>query len=752
MKTNTFKSKVLDYKIPKQRAEISALVDNVYIEVFDTLNQQVEELAKCRLPKYPLKRYPEKYSTFTKKYFEKYDTQEEAGLWIYYPWRNRLVRTLEKEEFIEVRTNRNKYKITQDEQEILAKKSIGIVGLSVGRSVAVNIAMERIAGKIKLADFDELELSNYNRIQTSLSELGLNKAVSAAREIAEIDPFLEVEIFTEGLTRDNMTDFFQGNGGLNLLIEESDGLDMKILAREEAKKLGIPVLMEASDRCMIDIERFDLEPNRPILHGLVGDLDTEMLSTLKTNEEKMPYMLAIVGIDKLSKRIKASMLEIEQSITTWPQLASAVSMGGGVTADLARRILLDQLHVSGRYYIDVEELISNNTPQEQAADQEEKKESLTPDSAKELLRKKKKTGQPAPDKVLNQIMEAGHWAPSGGNAQPWVFVKKDERLHLFLDKKLGASFLNYKERASLIALGACAQNMYLKAAELGYKAKFKICLHKEHVASLSLKKSKDSPKEDAELAKYIYHRTSNRLITSASKIEEDKLQYIRKTVEAIPGAGLRLFSKPDQKMNIAQVLAAMERIRMLTDAGHKSFIDEMRWTREEALQTGDGVDINTVELTAAEHTGFKIAKDYAAIKLLRDWEKGHGFEKLMLKGIMNSYALGYIYMRKRDKENYFMGGRALENAWIAAAKVNLGFQAQSPSTFLFARYLGLDLTSFKGFEKELPLLRKTFEKELNIQPGEGEIFLFRLFNSPRPQVLSLRRPISNQFINLDKHG
>ncbi len=64
-----------------------------------------------------------------------------------------------------------------------------------------------------------------------------------------------------------MDDFFTGNGKLDLLVEESDGFDIKILSRYKARDLKIPVIMEASDRCMVDVERFDLEPNRSILHG-----------------------------------------------------------------------------------------------------------------------------------------------------------------------------------------------------------------------------------------------------------------------------------------------------------------------------------------------------------------------------------------------------------------------------------------------------------------------------------------------------
>ncbi|MBX9449068.1 MAG: hypothetical protein KL787_04850 [Taibaiella sp.] len=100
---------------------------------------------------------------------------------------------------------------------------------------------------------------------------------------------------------------------------------------------------------------------RPILHGLAGDLNPETIRDL-SNEDKIPYILKMVGADTLSTRMKASMMEVEQSINTWPQLASSVVLGGAVTTDVVRRIFLGQYHKSGRYYIDLEELIGDKTP------------------------------------------------------------------------------------------------------------------------------------------------------------------------------------------------------------------------------------------------------------------------------------------------------------------------------------------------------------------------------------------------------
>ena len=175
----------------------------------------------------------------------------EYGIWVYYPWLRTMVHLLDEKEFAEVRTNRNKYKITEEEQETLSKKKIGVVGLSVGQSVSLTMAMERGFGELRIADFDELELTNLNRIRTGVHTLGLPKTTIVAREIAEIDPFLNVVVFDEGITEDNIDRFMGMNGEaepLDLIIDECDGLDIKILLREKAKQMNIPVVMDMSDR------------------------------------------------------------------------------------------------------------------------------------------------------------------------------------------------------------------------------------------------------------------------------------------------------------------------------------------------------------------------------------------------------------------------------------------------------------------------------------------------------------------------
>lgn len=336
---------------PDDRKRIADVLADPRVLVHDTLSSQVKELVRSLNPSIK----------FTAEALENAAQQhlastpfDEYGVWVHYPWSNRLVHLLDEFEFALVRTDRNRNKITREEQSILASKRIGVIGLSVGQSIALTMAMERSFGEIRLADHDTLDLSNLNRIRSGVHQLGVKKVVNVAREIMEIDPFLKVTLYPEGITRDNIDRFCTEAGKLDILVDECDSVDVKIYCRQTAKALGIPVVMDTSDRGMIDVERFDLEPDRPILHGLIEHLDPNDAAKAKTNEEKLPFLLAMVGFERLSERMRSSLTQVGVTLVTWPQLSSNVVLGGAVAADVCRRILLGHQRTSGRWRVDLE--------------------------------------------------------------------------------------------------------------------------------------------------------------------------------------------------------------------------------------------------------------------------------------------------------------------------------------------------------------------------------------------------------------
>ena len=68
---------------------------------------------------------------------------------------------------------------------------------------------------------------------------------------------------------------------------------------------------------------------------------------------------------------------------------------------------------------------------------------------------------------VEELVGDGILAPSAGNCQPWKWLYEQRRLFLFHDEQRSASFLDYENSASYVALGAASENVILKAHDLG---------------------------------------------------------------------------------------------------------------------------------------------------------------------------------------------------------------------------------------------------------------------------------------------
>lgn len=718
--------------------------------IHDEIEGQLRELIKSAHPSVKIK--TSEYPCLIEKHLNGIDLRN-YGVWVYYPWSNKLIHLLDEAEFVEVRTNRNRYKITSEEQHLLSKKVIGIVGLSVGQSIALTIAMERICGELRLADFDVAELSNLNRLRTGLHNLGLQKTVIAAREISEIDPYLNVTLFNEGLTRNNIEQFFTTGGKMDLLVEVCDGLDVKILSRFKARELKIPVVMDTNDRGMVDVERYDLEPDRPILHGLAGDLDPDKISNL-SNEDKIPYILKMIGADSISTRLKSSMLEVEQSINTWPQLASSVALGGAVTTDVCRSIFLDRFHDSGRYYIDLDEIFKDSH-QHAHKITEQSYDGPTPlDSAHgESIALRYSSAQTSVDigaGNIERIIQAACLAPSGGNAQPWKFQYRSNKLYIFHDASYSYSLLDYNNLGSYIAFGAMLENIELTANTMGLSVKPDIFPLKDDfrliaVVSFANNVAKSS---HSHLAAVIGTRITNRTLTVKKMLDGQDEHALISIASTIPGAALQLFNSEEHLQEFAEILSNTERLRFLHPRGHyDTFVKELRFTRKEVESTADGLDINTLNISQGDIAALQIARDPSAIQFLHQMHKGSGFKKLTAKNVSTASSIGVLSMDGQEAQHFLQGGRALEKIWLEANHRRIAFQPVSQIIFMAELLFAHNKAAFNAYElSELLDIHNRFSKLTDLEKGRFPVFVFRLCYADVPPVRSLRKPVSQMMI------
>ena len=303
------------------------------VAVLDPIDRQLGELAAVRLPGSS----GAERERFIAETVAAHGGRSVYGNWVYLPWEARAVHLLDRDEYFEVITDRNRDKITREEQLRLRTMRVGVVGLSVGGEAAVSVAQEHLCGEMVLADFDRLDLSNLNRLGAGFDDLGRNKAVIVARRIARIDPYLGLTVLEEGVTESNLDGFLDG---LDLLIEECDGLSIKHEIRQRARTRGLNIVFAADERGFLSIEPYAHFPELLPFHGRIEAAQPPRVAFATT----LDFMRALTewmgGWDRISERSQRSLEQIGATLCGYPQLASEARFAAGQIGHVARRLLL----------------------------------------------------------------------------------------------------------------------------------------------------------------------------------------------------------------------------------------------------------------------------------------------------------------------------------------------------------------------------------------------------------------------------
>ncbi len=593
------------------------------------------------------------------------------GTWVFYPWLQRAVKVLPESEFVRVRTNRNLYKITPAEQEELGKKVIGVIGMSVGKSIARVLTTERTCGEIRIADFDRLDLSNMNRIQTSLVNLGLPKTTIVAREIAEQDPYIKVKVFPQGVTKETMESFLLEGGKLDLLLDECDSIDVKIQCRLAARKHRIPVIMETNDRGMIDIERFDLEPDRELFHGLLGGVDLNGFDGIVNTRDKVRFVDRVIGLEEASSRLKAGMLEIDQSTESWPQLSSEVAHGAGVCTFYSRVLLLDRDHRSGRFLHEFD----TSEKLDFATDVQDRM------SWEDILKVKLGLKRMTMDRVLHaeapnleervELLTELVWhSPSAGNLKPWLIntERRDDGLWIELKKHSVKSNTDLHGRVAAISFGCVVQAFFslCQALGVGYDAKE---ISPEVVMVVAT-----STKDDIDL-RWVELFTQRATIR---KHESDTNPLKNAEIDRLAAysgrAEVRLIREKEQLIKVGAIVGDAERSRIL-DKESRQDLFGLELNAGDPSEHGlftKGLYLDEIARDELDSVALKLFRDEKVGALLQELQLAEGVKEIAQDLIPNSPAFGLLAIRcGLSLADFFDAGKEVFRFWMFAQELGL---------------------------------------------------------------------------------
>ena len=344
------------------------------------------------------------------------------------------------------------------------------------------------------------------------------------------------------------------------------------------------------------------------------------------------------------------------------------------------------------------------------------------------------------DERIRTIIAAGIKAPSGENCQPWRFQVGENRIDLFNVPERDTSLYNYKQRASLVAHGACMENMLITAPKHGCRAEpsyFPTPDNEQHVAGVNISRGETL---DDPLFAAISERTINRKPYRGGELSPKAADNIHQAAinNGIPGSSLRLL-QGDDKIAVADIVALNDRLVFENPYLHGFLFEHIRWNPEEAERTRDGLDIRTLELAPPDRILFPLLKNFGLVKFIRMFGATKIIAANARKLMLSASAAGMITIESTSAESWLNAGRMLERVWLEATRQGLAFHLMTGITLLIQRVRdgvieGIDSDNISLIKQADALLAGVSGTELPVA------LLFRIGNADAPTVRSLRIP------------
>ena len=231
--------------------------------------------------------------------------------------------------------------VTVEEQQILRKKKIAIAGMGgVGGVHLLTLARLGI-GSFHIADMDVFELANFNRqAGASISTLNRPKAEVMAEMARDINPDLDIKIFSSGVSPDNLSEFLTD---VDLYV---DGLDFFVFSIRQA------TFAACSERAIPAITAAPLGMSAALLNFLPGKMTFEEYfgwGDLPDEEKGLRFLigLAPAGLH-FGYLVDPSAINLEEH--RGPSTSMACQICAGMAATEALKILLKRGQVLAAPY------------------------------------------------------------------------------------------------------------------------------------------------------------------------------------------------------------------------------------------------------------------------------------------------------------------------------------------------------------------------------------------------------------------
>lgn len=281
---------------------------------------------------------------------------------------------LTPQEFYAALTTRNTGVVGPLDQETVANARVLVAGCGSIGGAAVEPLVRFGFQHLILADPGTYELTNLNRQNATVADLGRQKVEVSCERALAINPHAEIAVVTAGVTADNVDELVKD---VAIVIDGVDittrsGLVAKGLLHQAAKAARLPLFTGWDMSGTQYIRVYDYRKDIPLFDGQVTLRETE-------TQSMWPLLARMVPARKVPRDLlRIIRTGLERDVFTFPQLVHAADQFGAVATSLAYNIATGR-KVATRVTIDIH---ARTTPPIQRV----KESLLQPVEAARLLR------------------------------------------------------------------------------------------------------------------------------------------------------------------------------------------------------------------------------------------------------------------------------------------------------------------------------------------------------------------------------
>ena len=657
-----------------------------------------------------------------------------------------------KQEYHSEAFSRNIGLLTIEEQNRLSEMTVAVPGMGGVGGVHLMTMVRTGIGKFHIADFDLFEPVNVNlQYGARVPDFGRSKLEVMKEEALSVNPFLDLTLFQDGITQENIDEFLDG---VDVVLDGLDffKFDIRQLLFKKAAQKGIYVITAGPMGFSSAMLVFDPR-------GMGFD---QYFNITKGLSDREKYLSFAIGLAPRPTHIKyMDFKKVDLDSKAGPSLNVACQICSGMAATEAIKILLKKGRVrSVPCYSQFDPFLNTYRKGRLPLGNKNPIQVVKKGVVQLLLNKNKSVDQvkapqlPEPlfddagnisQKTMNFLVKAGAQAPSGDNCQPWKFDMRENRIDLFLDPLKDESFFNVNQIASLISCGAVIENIKIAASALGLNTRIESFEPKKNdnlVAGIDL--LPDGDQADP-LSDQIWKRHTNRKFYDKKTLPQSVTDQLISSIDNFPETDLQVITDRKKMKKLAKIIFQVDRIRTEYRPLHDHLMSMIRFTHQEMIETRDGLPLKNLEAGIAGELFLKMTKPWPVMNIMNRIGVGRMVALHSYQGMVNSSGIGLLTVDGTGGADFFKGGQALQRVWLTLT--SLGLQMQ-PMTAITLFYLRRFLNGTSDFAKEHTAILdrlepdyKTLFPKLN-NDDAGQVMLFRFGFSDDVNCRTLRACVS----------